>query len=255
MAEKKKQSQAQKAASKQNNSKSAKKDAKKTSSKTQEEKMIIPVRLISSVVCLGSFIVLLVMFLQPGGALLDPIHNLLLSLFGQVTYYISIPAMLYLFIIQAFSGSRPVKMRSICLGCFVLICGVISHLAMGNTMTKWDMVLLYQGGIAGNTAGLICGSIAMLLSWLLTVPLSYIILIVAALFTLLGAMQITIPSLIRAFQNRPRADWEDEEKEERQEPAALVVNHIANKRIEHIENKRRRQEEKTNVDISLDDEP
>ena len=255
MAEKKKQSQAQKAASKQNNTKSTKKDTKKSSAAPKEDKVIIPIRLVSSVICLSSFVILLVMFLQPGGALLDPIYNLIFALFGRVTYYISIPAMLYLFIIQAFSGKRPVKMRSICLGCFVLICGVISHLAMGNAMTKWDMVLLYQGGIAGNTAGLICGSIAMLLSWLLTVPLSYIVLIVAALFTLLGSMQITIPSLIRAFQNRPRAEWEDEEQEERQEPAALVVNHIANKRIEHIENKRRRKEEKANVDISLDDEP
>ena len=261
MAEKKKTSQAQKAASKSGNASKKASGAKKSSGKkpvtqTEVEKVQIPVRLISSAICLASFVVLLVMFLQPGGALLDPIHGLILGLFGKVTYYISIPAVLYLFIIQAFSGSRPVKMRSICLGAFVFICGMISHLAMENDhIVKWSIQELWIGGLEGNTAGVLCGSISMLLSWLLTDPLTYIILIVAAIFTLLGAMQITIPSLIRAIQNRPRADWEDEEKEERQEPAAVVVNHLATKRIEHIENKRRRQAEMTNVDIPLDGEP
>ncbi len=256
MAEKKKQSQAQKTASK---GAAKKPDKNKTGSKAanavQTEKVHIPVRLISSAVCLVCFIVLLVMFLQPGGALLDPIHQLFLGLFGQVAFYIAIPAVLYLFIIQAFSGSRPVKMRSICLGCFVLICGMISHLAIAPDLTKWNLGVLYAGGIDGTTAGAVCGSIAMLMRWLFTDVLSYIILVVAAILTLLGAMQITIPSLVRAFQNRPRADWEAEEQEQRQEPAALVVNHLANKRIEYVENKRRRQEEQANVDIPIDGEP
>ena len=255
MADTKKKSQAQKAASK---AKSApKKSQVKNNSKQQEEKLQIPVRLISSAVCLVAFVVLLVMFLQPGGALLDPIHNLILGLFGKVTYYVSIPALLYLFIIQAFSGSRPVKMRSICLGCFVFLCGMISHLAMENShIATWSLKQLWLGGIDGCTAGILCGSLSMLMSWLFTEPLTYIVLIVAGIFTLLGAMQITIPSLIRAVQNRPRADWEEEEEELRQEPAALVVNHIATKRIEHIENKRRKQEERAAmVDIPLDGEP
>ena len=51
-------------------------------------------------------------------------------------------------------------------------------------------------------------------------------------------MQITIPSIVRAVQNRPRPDWKDEEQEECQEPAAVVVNHIANKHIEHLEQRR-----------------
>ena len=257
MADNKKKSQAQKAASKAKTATKKNSQGKNSAKQQEEEKLQIPVRLISSTACLAAFIVLLVMFLQPGGALLDPVHHLILGLFGTVTYYVSIPAVLYLFIIQAFSGSRPVKMRSICLGCFVFLCGMISHLAMENAhITTWSIKLLWLGGIDGTTAGVLCGSLSMLLTWLLTKPLTYIILIVGAIFTLLGAMQITIPSLIRAVQNRPRADWEEEEQEERQEPAALVVNHIATKRIEHIENKRRKQEERAAmVDIPLDGEP
>ena len=256
MAEKKKQSQAQRAASRGKKPDSKKKSSgAKTSAPTQEEHVAIPVRFFSSAICLIAFVVLLVMFLQPGGALLDPIRSVILGLFGEITYYVAIPALLYLFIIQAFSGSRPVKMRSICLGCFVLLCGIISHLALDNgQMSKWDISQLWTGGIAGSTAGVLCGSVAMLLRWLITEPLSYIGLIIAAILTLLGAMQITIPSLIRAFENRPRADWENEEPE-RQEPAALVVNHLATKRIEYVENRRRKQEERANVDIPLDGEP
>ena len=56
-------------------------------------------------------------------------------------------------------------------------------------------------------------------------------------------MQITIPSIVRAIQERPRGEWEDEE-EEVQEPAAVLVNHIATKRIEHIERKRQMQEQR-----------
>ena len=88
------------------------------------------------------------------------------------------------------------------------------------------MKQLWLGGIDGCTAGILCGSLSMLMRWLFTEPLTYIVLIVAGIFTLLGDMQITIPSLIRAVQNRPRADWEEEEEELRQEPAALVVNHM-----------------------------
>ena len=63
---------------------------------------------------------------------------------------------------------------------------------------------LYEGGIAGKTGGLICGGICELLTALLGNILSYICLIILALFALLGAMQITIPSIIRAIQSRPR---------------------------------------------------
>ena len=257
MADKKNKSQAQKAASKAKNANKKTGPDKNKAKQQEQEQLQIPARLISSTVCLVCFIVLLVMFLQPGGALLDPIHNLILGLFGTVTYYISIPALLYLFFIQAFSGSRPVKLRSVCLGCFVFLCGMISHLAMNNShITTWNLKLLWQGGLAGTTAGVLCGSLSMLLTWLFTKPLTYVILIVGGIFTLLGAMQITIPSLIRAVQNRPRADWEEKEQEQRQEPAAVVVNHIATKRIEHIENKRRKQEERAAmVDIPLDGEP
>ncbi len=265
MAEKKNQSHAQRAASstRRNSSRTgAKSSGKKSTGKKPQMNPVqsffaeLPPRLISSTIGLVLFILFLVMFLNSDGALTSLLHDFVLGLVGSIAFYVSIPALLYFFIIQAFSGVRPVKMRSWCMLAFVLVSGSLAHLMLPEaTLGDGFAVLggLYQGGIAGTTSGLICGGIAVLLKLLLGQTISIIALIVAALFTLMGSLQITVPSLIRAFQNRPRADWEDE-VEEKPEPAAMVVNHIATKRIEHIEKKRQAQQEKIQIDMSLDGE-
>ena len=254
MAEQKSKSQAEKAASaaKSKNTKSSKdtKTKKTTTAKNTDTaapvKSKVPVRIISSVIFLGLFVLFLVLFFKPEGALVKLLGDFVHGLIGRAGFIVSIPALLYLFYIHAFSGKRPICMRTVCLACFVLICGCLSHLGLNpdNLPDGFELLgELYMGGVSGETGGLVCGGIAMLLHWLCGTVISFIALITAAIFTLLGAMQITIPSIIRAVQNRPRVDWEDEEKDLQQEPAAVVVNHIANKRIEHIERRRSRAEE------------
>ena len=261
MAEKKAKTQAEKAATtkKAKSTSKSKQSAAKTAkspAKAPEEKVLVPFRLITSVICLALFILFLVIFLQPDGALVKLFQGFVLGLIGWTSFYVAIPALLYLFTIQAFSGKRPILLRSVCLICFVLICGCISQLGMSTDSLPSGfsmLVALFQGGTAGTTAGLICGGITLLMQWLCGKVICYIVFIVAALLTLLAAFQITIPSIIRAVQNRPRADWEDEVVEV-PEPAAVVVNHLANKRIEYVENKRRIQEERAQIDIPLDEE-
>ena len=249
MAQKKTTTQAQRAASKSNSTKSGStKGAKsgKNTAKVEQQKFKIPPRVISSAICGALFLLFLIIFLNQDGALTKLFYQFLLGMFGEICFYVSIPALLYMFIIQAFSGKRPVIMRSVSLGLFVLICGTMAHLMMPTGELSKGIALLgdlYMGGINGTTGGVICGCAAMLLRWLCGNLIAIIVLILLAVLALLGSMQITIPSIIRAVQNRPRADWEDEE-EEVQEPAAVVVNHIANKRIAHIEKKRQSQEEK-----------
>lgn len=250
MATKKTPSQAQRASSGANKS-STQANKNRTaqnpkSHKHTKDKVNIPVRLITSTVIAALFILFLVMFLNPDGALIKLIYSFLLGLFGNVAFYIAIPALLWLFIIHAFSGKKPIIMRTICLSSFVIICGCMAHLMMkvSEIGKGWKMIVdLYMGGIKGITGGVVCGSVSMLLKLLLGKVISIIILGLAAVFTLLGAMNITIPGIIRAIENRPRADWEDEEKED-QDTAAVVVNHITNKRIEYVENRRRIKEEK-----------
>ncbi len=205
----------------------------------------IPVRLISSVVCLGLFVLFLIIAFQPEGELTKLVNDFLHGLFGRAGFIVSIPVLLYLFFIHAFSGERPIRMRTVCLIAFVITFGCISHLSLNpqNLPTGYNLLAeLYAGGIGGTTGGFICGGLGTLIKWLCGPIISYIVLVLTCLFTLLGGMQITVTSIVRAIKNRPRPDWETEEKEERQEPAAVVVNHIANKRIAYMERRRSMEE-------------
>jgi len=255
MAQKNKMTQAEKAASNARNksAKNTKASDKKAGAENKEQKLpAVPVRFITASVFICLFVVLLITFFLQEGAIVKVIYNVVNGLIGRAGYIVSIPAFLYLFIIHAFSGKRPVIMRTACLAVFVLCCGCVTHLALDPEGLAFNGALigeLYSGGVAGTTGGLICGSLTMLVGWLCGPVFSYIIFIVAALFTLLGSMQITIPSIVRAVQNRPRADWEQEEPE-RQEPATVVVNHLANKHIAHQERRRRENEERQ---LSFDD--
>ena len=249
MAEKKVKSQAEKVASAQKDkankkNASAKKEGKdnKVSVKTPPKERQVPIRVITSVVFFFAFVLLLIIFFKPEGALINFLMAFVHGLVGRTGFIVAIPGLLYLFIIHAFSGNRPVIMRSVCVGAFILLCGCISHLALDPQNLPSGLkviVALYDGGVHETTAGVICGGITMLVKWLCGEIISYIIFIIAALLTLLGAMQITVISIIRAIQERPRAEVE-EVPVERPEPAAIVVNHIANKHIEYKEHQRER---------------
>ena len=252
MADKKHKSQAEKAAShvkskggktaKESTAKSSKNGKKVTAPESQNK---IPTRVITATIFLGAFLLFLITAILPEGALVKVIRDVFYGLFGKVGFYIAIPGFLYLFIIHAFSGKKPVTMRTICLLSFILLCGCIAHLAYKlENMPKGMQLIeeLYITGKSAESGGVVCGLIAMLFRWLCGPVIPYIIFVIAGILTLLGAMNITIPSIIRAIQNRPRAEWEDEPKEPKPEPAEVVVNHIANKRIEYHENRRQKME-------------
>ena len=245
MAEKKHRSQAEKAASAKNKKTAVNKKSKKQEIAKKEEtkERVVPTRFVTSTVFIVLFVFLLAIYLSPGGVLNQLFESIILGLFGWVGFIVAIPALLYLFVIHAFSNKRPVRMRSICVAAFVLICGCMAHLAQDTSGLEPGLELiadLYIGGSNGSTGGVICGGIAMLFLWLCDEILSWILFVVGAVLTLLGAMQITVPSIIRAVKNRPRAEWEDEEYEPQPEPAAIVVNHIASKRIAYVEQRRSR---------------
>ena len=254
MAEKKHRSQAEKAASVKKQKTTNKNKKQGTAKKEEAKERILPTRFITSTVFVALFVLFLAIYLSPGGVLNRLFENIILGLFGWVGFIVAIPAFLYLFVIHAFSNKRPVVMRSVCVGVFVLLCGCIAHLAQDPARLDPGAGLiadLYIGGANGSTGGLICGGIAMLFYWLCDEFLSWIIFVLGAVFALLGAMQITVPSIVRAVKNRPRADWEDEEREPQPEPAAIVVNHIANKRIAYVEQRRNR-EDRGDLDNGLE---
>ena len=260
MAVDKKKTQAQRATSSKQTKKtasSAKKAEKKTGlSKSAAQKTKLPPRALGAIISIGLFIAFLLMALFPKGVAVVGILKLIFGLIGKTSFYIAIPALLYLFVILAFSGNRPVMMRSICLIVFVLLCGCTSQLFLPEVVVPADssmIVTLFNGGSTGATAGIICGGIGLMMKSLFWTYFSAAIFIVAGILTLLASMQTTIPSIVRAIQNRPRPEWDDEDIAEREEPAAVVVNHIAKKHIEHMEQKRARKNEQMQIDIDLDE--
>ena len=207
------------------------------------EKPAVAGRALGAVISLILFVLFLFMAIKPDGILLQMLLSLMTGLVGKVGFYFAIPATLYMFFILVSSRGKPVRMRCTCLILFVLISSSIHHLIVNNQTFIGGFKLisnLYVGGINGTSGGLICGLVGMLIRWICGDVLSYVLLALAAIITLLSSMKITLPSIIRAIQNRPRDDWQEEE-DERPEPAARVVNHIANKRIE--QNRQRRQKQ------------
>ena len=213
--------------------------------KTEYDKPSVPGNIILGLISIALFILFVVISINPDGALLKVIQSVVLGLIGQAGFYFAIPGLLYLFVINIFGRKTDIKMRSICVGAFVFLCGSIYHLAVQTQGMATGFALLpdlYSGGIDGLTGGVVCGGLAMLLRWACGNTLSFIICILGAVLTLLGAMQITIPSIIRAIANRPKDEFEELEERAYIEPAAVVVNHIANKQIEHKRQRRQKAE-------------
>ena len=266
MAEKKSTSRAEKAVSDVKkksgaasaDTKSVVNSKKKKPQELPSEDNRVPGRVILAVVSLGLFIMFLVMGVKPEGALMNFLLDVLLGLIGKAAFYFAIPALLYMFIVTVSSNGQPIKMRCICMVAFVLLSSCVYHLMVNNqTFVGGVKVLgdLWKGGAAGTSGGLICGFLAMLVRWACGSVLSYIIFITGAVLTLLAAMKITVPSIIRAIRNRPRDDWDEEDLvEERPEPAAMVVNHIANKRIEQKRAKRQQKQLEEEEQIFREDE-
>ena len=258
MAKKNASSQAEKRVSGAKKNSSAGNSASKSNAKTVSKKAPAPKKKVpqvtteyeapissgamTAIVSLLLFILFVTAAVNSEGALLMMVKSVVLGLVGQAGFYFAIPALFYLFVINAFGRKNAVRMRSVCTVLFVLSCGMLFHLIMGGreTYEGVDAVAkLYTGGINGSSGGILCGGVAALLLWGCGTSLSYLIVILCVVFMLLGAMQITPASMIRAIANRPRPDWDDDE-DDYIEPAAIVVNHIANKQIEH---KRQRREQ------------
>ena len=225
--------------------KNTKAAAKSPKVKTEYDNRI-PVSTVTAIVSFILFVLFLVICINPEGLLLKAINDLLTGLIGKAGFYFSVPALLYLFIINTFGRKNAPVMRSVCTIAFVLLCGCIYHLAVQTQGIASGLALfpdLYLSGIDGRSGGVLCGGLAVLLRWACGTTVSYLLIGLAAVLTLLGALDITIPSIIRAIINRPKDDWEDEEqKQVYVEPAAVVVNHIANKQIENKRKRRQQQE-------------
>ena len=267
MAENKKLSRAEKAVSdakkKDSESKKPKSAAKKTDSKNSKKTAVkteydnpIPVNLITALVCFSLFALFLIICFYPEGWLMQWLLAFIQGLIGKVGFYFTIPVLFFLGCIHGFRGKKPVVLRTFCLITLVLLCGTVSHLCMpAQTFSGGFKTIaeLYTGGSEGTTAGIICGSMAILLDSACGDLIAFLLLGISILLCLLGSVQLTVPSLIRAYLNRPREeDYEEDGEEDIPEPAQVVVNHIVNKRIEQKRQRRMQAEQIYDAPVVID---
>ncbi len=256
----KKLTQAQKNSAAKNGTKKQNASSKSSKKEHSEKECTkkLPARAIAAVTYFLLFVMFLVIAMNEDGFLLTFIKNITQGLFGVVAFYVAIPAMLYLFIIQAFSGKQPALLRSCCTLGFIFLCGCISHLSANPIGLGSGFALiknLYSGGTSGTTGGVVCGLLTELLTSAFGRIFTFIVLIICALLCLLAACKITIPSLIRAIENRPRLDdGLEDECRETPEPAAIVVNHIAHRHIAYVENRRRQEAERAELKAAVAEE-
>ncbi|MDO5546829.1 MAG: DNA translocase FtsK [Eubacteriales bacterium] len=218
-------------------------NSKKTPKVGTEYENPISSSAVTALISFCLFLLLVLICVKPEGALLMVVRSVVLGLVGRAGFYFLIPALLYVAVVNLFGRKIAVRMRSVCAVLFALLCGVIYHLVVASQVESEPMQLLvslYTGGTSGTSGGVVCGLFGYLLRWACGTALSYIITMLCAVLTLLGAMQITVPSLIRAIANRPRDDYEEDEEDDYIEPAAIVVNKIATRQIEQ---KRQRREQ------------
>ena len=195
MAEKKRKSQAQKAASAGNSKSGKSASAKKPAKKGSDAGHGIPTRLTLAAVYLCVAAVFLVIYLKPEGTFIKLLEAVIHGLIGRVAFVVSIPVLLYLFVIYAFMRKRSVKMQTFCLLAFVLISGSFAHL-IADPQCSRGIAEFYSGGLTGETGGVLCGMAAYGLHWLCGSVISYILLVIAGVLTLLGGMELTIPSIL-----------------------------------------------------------
>ena len=230
-------------------SNSKKKPPKKAANSKKQPKVVteyenpVSTNLVTALISFCLFLLFVLICVKPEGALLMVVRSVVLGLVGRAGFYFLIPALLYMALINLFGRKLAVRLRGSCAIAFALLCGVIYHLVVAQQVQTEPIQLisyLYSGGAAGTSGGVVCGLAGYLLRWACGTALSYIITMLLAVLTLLGAMQITIPSLIRAIANRPRDDYDEDEDDDYIEPAAIVVNKIATRQIEQ---KRQRREQ------------
>ena len=213
----------------------------------------LPARLILGLVCLAMFICQAAVLVKPEGSLPLMYRNIMLGLFGEVGFYVLLAALPYLFWVLVCKPRCKVVMRCVSTILFVLTCGLTMQLLMPrHTYDKiWTAITeLYAGGIEGTTAGLICGALGMGLQRICGQIVSFIVVLLLGTLLLLRAMEITVIGLYNAMQNRPR-DPDLFEREEEEDPAAALVNGLANKRIER---RRKRRDKQLDEDYEIYEE-
>ena len=182
------------------------------------------------------------------------ILKLFRGLLGAGVYVMPL-ALFLCFIILLFHDGRPVRLRVTSALLVALAIGVLCHLLSARTVEiPWSFPMvgeLWRTGIERTSGGLLAGLIAMFLALIIHKIGAVLLTVILLALCLLTSFNMTVGSLYRAIKNRPRPEYEPPVREHR-DAAEVLVNHVAQKQIDHVERKRARISE---FDLPVDEPP
>ena len=223
---------------------------RKPAAKKQQPKPIR--REVGAVVCLLLAVFTVLSCFHVRAALLDLLTDFCRGMIGT-GFYILPFAFLMGFLILLLHDGRPVALRVTCTFLIPVTIGALVQL-VGGTDVTWGAGLLealWDGGMEGTAGGALSGLLALALSAVISRPGAVIVLLAAFALELITSLNMTLKGIIRAIQNRPRLEYEPP-KREHADPAETIVNHVAERHIEHAERRRARA---SDFDLPVDEPP
>ena len=250
MAEKKKTSTASKSSKKASKPRTT--ASKQAAASAKQRKPIR--REVGGVICLGMAVLALLGIFRVDAVFIDLVTDLFRGLIGA-GYYVAPFALFMDFIILLFHDGRPVRLRVLGTVGVAVCVGILVHLLGNPAGINWEFAMvgeLWRTGVAGTSGGLVAGFLAMFLQLLIHKIGAAILSSVVLILSLLICFDMTVISLIRAIRARPRPVAYDPPVREHKDPAETIVNHVAQKHIEHVERKRSKV---SDFDLPVDEPP
>ncbi len=211
-------------------------------------------REVAAFCCLGLGFFLVLSWFGAKGFFIEALRVFARGLVGSGFYVLTLAFLAAFFILLLHNG-HPVCLRLICLFFLPAGIGALGYL-FSKSHFSWSGAIistLYRFGVNNGACGLFSGLIGMLLESVIGRVGAAVVLLLLLALALLGAANMSVFSLARAIQNRPRLPKYDPPEEPPVDRAAQLVNHVQNKRIERAERAERRRADA--FDLPVDDPP
>lgn len=226
--------------------------------KKTEKKQPKPIRReVGAIVCLLLAILSILCCFRLDAAVLNLLTQLYRGLIGAGFYILPFSFFMSFLILMLHDG-RPVALRVTCTFVTAALAGALVHLVGGKFDAAWEWSVvpeLWTAGIDGTAGGVVAGGVASLLAALISRIGAVIVILIGMFLSLITSLNMTISSIITAIKNRPRAQY-DEPQREHKDAAQVLVDTVATHHIEHMQrSEKRRASRMDEFDLPVDDPP
>lgn len=226
--------------------------------KKAEKKQPRPIRReVGAIVCLLLAILSILCCFRLDATVLNLLTKLFRGLIGAGFYILPFSFFMSFLILMLHDG-RPVALRVTCTFITAALAGALVHLVGGSFEAAWEWSViteLWTGGIDGTAGGVLAGGAASALAALISRIGAVIVILIGMFLSLITSLNMTVSSIITAIKNRPRAEY-DEPQREHKDAAQALVDTVATHHIEHIQRSEKRKASRMDeFDLPVDDPP